>query len=204
MAGKAEAKKLDLRERLLKAATKHIETSGLLGLRARDITQEAGCALGGLYTAFADLDTLITSVNSQTLQELDAIVEASVAGTAPPEAQLKLLGHRYLAFARSNPRRWRALFEHRLPEGRDFPDWHTANQAKLLMHIAKPLAKLQPSLSEQQLMIRARTLFAAVHGIVSVSLDNRFVGLPTETLDSEVDRFISIMLQGLQHESLLS
>ncbi|TIW14977.1 MAG: hypothetical protein E5V70_05110 [Mesorhizobium sp.] len=41
-------------------------------MRARDITADAGCALGALYTAFADLDKLILHVNSATLARLGA------------------------------------------------------------------------------------------------------------------------------------
>jgi AcrR family transcriptional regulator len=191
------SKKDDLRARLLRIAGKHIEKHGYSALRARDITAEAGSALGGLYTVFDDLDALVVAVNSETLQTLDEVVLATVTGTEPPAQQLLMLGQRYLDFARQNPRRWRALFEHRLPEGTAFPDSHIANQARLLMHIAKPLAQLQPGLSEVDLMIRARTMFAAVHGIVSISLDNRFVGLATETLDQEIDRFIRLLLAGI-------
>jgi AcrR family transcriptional regulator len=201
--GKRETKREDLRTRILTAATKHIEKSGILGLRARDIAEDAGCALGGLYTVFADLDALIIAVNSQTLQRLDETVEAATNDQTPPGEQLLLLGRHYLAFARNNPRLWRALFEHRLAEGREFPDWHLANQVKLLTHIAKPVGKLQPQLDSQAQMIHARTLFAAVHGIVSISLDNRFIGLPTATLDAELERFISLLLRGLEAGSSL-
>ena len=76
-----------------------------------------------------------------------------------------------------------------------------ANQAKLLLHIAKPLAQLQLELSKQELMIRTRTMFAAAHGIVSLSLDNRFVSLATETLGPEIDRFIDLLLEGLKSKA---
>jgi AcrR family transcriptional regulator len=198
--GKTAVKKHDLRQRLLSSARLHIEKTGLLGLRARDITHDAGCALGGLYTAFADLDALIIAVNSQTLELLDEALQAAIAGFASPGDKLKSLGQTYLAFASTHPRLWRALFEHRLPDGSTFPDWHEANQLKLLMHIAKPLASLQPDLSDEALMIRTRTLFAAVHGIVSISLDNRFVGIPTANLGQEIDHFISQLLRGLNAE----
>jgi AcrR family transcriptional regulator len=204
MTGKQEAKRADLRQRLLKATREHIEKSGLSSLRARDITDAAGCALGAIYNIFDDLDALILAVNAETLAELDAVVEASVTGKEPPGDQLRLLGQRYLSFARNNERRWRALFEHRLPEGKTFPDWHIANQIKLLGHIAKPLARLQPMLSEGEILIRTRTMFAAVHGIVSVSLENRFVSVPTETLDQEVDRFISLLLKGIEDSPQLT
>ncbi len=197
-------KKAALREKLVSATTELIEKNGTLGLRARDLADAAGCALGGLYTVYSDLDALVTEVNSRTLMALDAEVDDAINTNTSPGEQLRFLGLRYLAFARAKPRLWRALFEHRLPEGKHFPDWHLANQSKLLAHIAKPLAQLQPSLDQQTLMLRARTLFAAVHGIVSISLDNRFVGLPTETLDQEIDSFICILLAGLKQDQSMT
>ncbi len=199
MTAKREAKREDLRTRLIDAAEARIKHTGLLNLRARDVTTDAGCALGGLYTAFSDLDALVVDVNTQTLKRLDAIMSGAVANEPDPGRQMKILGATYLGFARDNPRLWRALFEHVLPEGRVLPDWHVAAQAALLTHIIKPLRNLQPDFDEQTLIIRARTLFAAVHGIVSISLENRFTGIPNETLDDELDRFIGLLLAGLRH-----
>ena len=72
MAGKRELKREDLRARLIEAARNRIMADGLPALRARDVTQDAGCALGGLYTVFADLDDLVLHVNSLTLQAIEA------------------------------------------------------------------------------------------------------------------------------------
>jgi AcrR family transcriptional regulator len=198
MAGKRELKREDLKGRLITAARLRIEASGLAGLRARDVTADAGCALGALYTVFDDLDALIFEVNSITLKELESTLRERVAAEPDSGRQMKILGATYLEFARSHQKLWRALFEHQFPEEKQVPDWHIENQTALLRQIIGPLKKLQPELNEQELMIRARTLFAAVHGIVSISLENRFVGIPVETLDQELDRFIVLLLTGLR------
>lgn len=198
---KRDIKREALKAKLILAARSRIELSGLASLRARDITEDAGCALGALYNVFDDLDGLILEVNAQTLALLDSDVEDATSGTGDAGQRLRLLGQRYLAFAKKHEKLWRALFELRLADGRPLPDWIIANQVKLLSHIAKPLAQLQPELSEPELMIRTRTMFAAVHGIVSLSLDQRFVSLATETLGEEIDRFIGLLLKGLKTES---
>jgi AcrR family transcriptional regulator len=197
---KRDFKRDTLKARLIAAAKTRIESSGLAILRARDVTEDAGCALGALYNVFEDLDGLILEVNAQTLAVLDADVEAATTGAGDAGQRLRYLGQRYLAFALAHEKLWRALFELRLANERPLPDWILANQAKLLSHIAKPLAQLQPELNEQELMIRTRTMFAAVHGIVSLSLDNRFVSLATDTLPEEIDRFIGLLLKGLKSE----
>jgi AcrR family transcriptional regulator len=198
---KRDIKREALKAKLILAARSRIELSGLASLRARDITEDAGCALGALYNVFDDLDGLILEVNAQTLALLDSDVEDATSGTGDAGQRLRLLGQRYLAFAKKHEKLWRALFELRLADGRPLPDWIITNQVKLLSHIAKPLAQLQPELSEPELMIRTRTMFAAVHGIVSLSLDQRFVSLATETLGEEIDRFVGLLLKGIKTES---
>ena len=49
-------KRSDLRTRLIDAAEAEIAEKGLLGLKARDVTARAGCALGAIYNAVSDLD----------------------------------------------------------------------------------------------------------------------------------------------------
>ena len=199
MASRAE-KKDSLKTRLIEAAKARIIAGGLESLRARDITNDAGCALGALYTAFADLDALVIEVNSATLREIDQVMLAALDGIEEAAEQMHVLAATYLAFARTHERRWRTLFDLKIPEGKPIPDWYIADQALLLTRIVGPLRLLQPDFTETELMIRARTLFAAVHGIVTISLDRRFVGIRADTLDTELMRFIGLLLKGLKSE----
>ena len=162
-----------------------------------DITTDAGCALGALYNVFADLDTLILEVNARTLRRLDEEMTAAIFTEDGYHGPMHRLAQTYLDFARSEPNLWWALFQFHMSAQKQVPDWFSLEQAKLLTQITGPLASLQHKLSPQQLIVRARTLFAAVHGIVSISLEQRFVGVPVETLDDELSRFIDLLLAGL-------
>lgn len=48
------------------------------GAKARNVTADAGCALGALYTAFEDLDRLILQVNARILARLGAALRQRV------------------------------------------------------------------------------------------------------------------------------
>lgn len=196
MAGKREMKREDLRARLIAAARNRIADGGLANLRARDVTQDAGCALGGLYTAFRDLDELVLHVNSETLGTLERDLVAALAGVEDPTAQLRILAQGYLKFALGNRNLWASLFDHRLPDGMDAPEWHLEKHMFLIQFIARPLGALNPQMNEEDLRIRALTLFAAVHGIISISLEARFVGLPPGRLESELDEFVGLLAAG--------
>ena len=200
MTAKRDAKREDLRGRLIEAAQARIQSSGLAGLRARDITADAGCALGALYTAFADLDELILHVNSITLARLGEALQQEATGAAEPRARLKALAKAYLGFARDNRMAWKALFEHRMAPGVAVPEWHLAEHAVLIQHLVEPLAHLLPALDTPDLLARARTLFSAVHGIVAISLEDRFIGLAPTDLESELLGFVDTLVSGLEAE----
>jgi AcrR family transcriptional regulator len=201
MAGKRELKREDLRTRLIEAARSRIATEGLASLRARDVTQDAGCALGGLYTAFADLDDLVLHVNSLTLAAIEQSLAIEDMKSSSPADRLRNLARKYLDFALANRNLWKSLFEHRLPEGRVTPQWHLDEHLFLIGLIAEPLAELQPDMPEAGRAIRARTLFGAVHGIISISLEGRFVGLPIDRLAREVDDFVTTFAAGASERS---
>jgi len=198
MTEKRDARREDLKGRLITAAEAHIQSSGLGGLRARDITADAGCALGALYTAFADLDELVLHVNSITLARLGAALRQEATSAVEPRAKLKALAKAYLSFARDNRMLWAALFEHRMAPGVPVPEWHLAEHAVLIQHLVEPLAALRPAAEMPDLLARARTLFSAVHGIVAISLEDRFIGLAPTDLESELLGFVDVLVTGLK------
>lgn len=197
MENKREKKRADLRKRLIDAAEDQITQHGIEGLKARAVTQQAGCALGALYNAFEDLDMLVMHVNSRTLQKLGAALTGALPGPeAQPEEVMQALASAYVDFACANRRLWIALFDHRMAQGREAPDWHKQDHAVLIKVIIAPLQQLRPDLDETTLILRARTTFAAVHGVVLLALQGRFVGVPMEALKSEVSALVSAMTRG--------
>lgn len=197
MSGKRAEKRDELRSKLIEAAEARIVRSGLSELRARDVTADAACALGALYNVFADLDMLILEVNARTLRRLDAQMSDALESADSHDRQMHILAQTYLGFARREPNLWWSLFQFHMSGQKSVPDWFSEEQARLLTQIVRPLAGLQPKLNRDQLIVRARTLFAAVHGIVSISLEKRFVGIPENTLDEELTRFVDLLLAGL-------
>lgn len=197
MVGKREATRRDLTERLLVAATARIKQHGLKGLRARDITADANCGLGTIYKCYADLDDLILHVNSLTITDLEKALAAARSSSEEPVEQLTALASVYFAFARENRNSWSALFDHRMPESVTIPDWHLQEHMALFRHVMMPLAKLDPTLSEDALALRARSVFSAVHGIVALSLEGRFVGVNAHAVETELTTVVRALVAGL-------
>ncbi|WP_420414490.1 TetR/AcrR family transcriptional regulator [Roseibium sp.] len=191
-----ETKRAELRDRIITAAEAELVEKGLSGLKARDITTRAGCALGALYNAVDDLDTLVLELNSRTLADLGKALSAAIPDNAPTDTVLQALAAAYIEFAVEHQRRWMALFEHRLPEGKEKPDKYRLGQTVLIDALIPSLTELWPELSEEEIALRARTTFAAVHGVVLLSLQKQFVGVPLKNLRSEVSALVRILARG--------
>lgn len=188
----------ELRTRLVDAAEDEIAQLGLTGLKARRVTKAAGCALGALYNVVADLDELIILVNSRTIKRLSDKLARALQDASSPESALQALAAAYMGFALSDEKLWFAAFNHRLPEGQDLPEWHQAEYLDLINYLAEPLSELLPNLSSEELVLRAQTLFAAVHGVVQLSLNGQFAGAPREVLPIEIQALVEALATGLK------
>ena len=195
---KALERRAKLREALIEAAERAIATKGLGGLRTRDLADEIGIANGGVYNLVDDLDELILRVGSRTLARLDASLSlAEISGPATPREMLVRIAVAYCDFASDNLELWRALFEHRMAPDKLLPDWAISEQMELFRHIYTPLAELFPKDSPDQLSIRARSLFSAVHGMVALGLEQKLVAVPLPALRNEIAALVRATLDGL-------
>ncbi|MFV0382476.1 TetR/AcrR family transcriptional regulator [Paracoccus sp. (in: a-proteobacteria)] len=202
MATDKDEKRAALKARLIDAAEQEIAAHGLAGLKVRTVTAKAGCALGALYNVVEDLDLLIFHVNSRTLKQLGQALQAALTKSGQdPRNSLQALAATYASFAMEKRNLWLALFEHRPSAGRTVPDWHRMDHAVLLQEIAPYLAQLRPDLDPAALELRARTTFAAVHGIVLLALEGRFVGVPLDALRSEIAGLVETLSLGAQAQA---
>jgi len=199
---KAAERRLRLRDALISAAERTIETHGLSGVKARALAFQVGCAVGAIYNVVTDLDDLIIAVNSRTLAALErdlAAVErvSEAAEKAAPADRLVWLATAYLTFATAHRVRWRALFEHRLPAGKSLPEQFVEDQRRLFRYVEEPLAELQPHLSDERRALVARSLFSAVHGVVMLGLEEKLQTVPSEILREQVAFVVSAICRGM-------
>lgn len=194
MARKTEARRADLRNRLIDIADAWIAEDGMARIKARPLAAEAGCAIGAIYNVFSDLNELVMEVNSRTFARLgkDVGEKGQDPDLAPTEA-LTRLAMAYLEFARNHPKAWRTLFDLRLTDDMDVPQWYLDELKQMFVFIAGPVARLYPELDEKEVELMSRALFSAVHGIVTLGLENRISGVPPENLEA----MIKLVLQRL-------
>jgi AcrR family transcriptional regulator len=190
-----DQKKLKRRVLILEIARGLIASKGLRSLKVRDIAEAADCSIGSVYNEFGDFDGVILTVNRETVQALTARLFA--VPREDPVRQLHGLAATYLDFATEHANLLRSLFEHRMEEDRPFPEdiLTMVMDAFALMHA--PLVRLLPERDPTDVALLSRMMFSAVHGIISLGLEERMVAVPPERLRQQVAQFVDTHLAGL-------
>ena len=198
---KALERREKLRESLILAAERSVNGGGLAALKTRELAREIGCANGAVYNLVADMDELILRVGSRTLARLDAALNnAESDAPASPAETLVCIAVAYCDFAAENTGLWRALFEHRMAPGKPVPEWAIDEQMALFRHIYRPLATLFPKRTAIELGVTARSLFSAVHGMVTLGLEQKLIAVPLDALRAEIALIVRAMVRGLKSE----
>lgn len=184
-----------LQAALVDAAEKVIAAEGLGALRARTLAEVVGCSVGAIYTIFPDLSGVVLAVNGRTLGAIDGVMGAVEEGE--PETQLVRLAGAYLDYAVGARLRWGALFLHSVPRGEVVPEWYARLQGAAFSHIEGPLGRLCPGLEASARRLLARSLFAAVHGMVALGLDEKVAAMPLAMLHEQVAIVVRAAARGL-------
>ncbi len=190
-----DQKKNRRRLQILEIARGIIASKGLRSLKVRDVADAVGCSVGSVYNEFDDFDGVILTVNRETVQALTARLVSVPSGD--PVRQLYGLAETYLDFFTENANLLRSLFEHRMEDDRPYPDdiLQMVMDAFALMH--SPLVRVLPNADDVKIALLSRTLFSAVHGIISLGLEERMVAVPPQLLRQQVTQFLDAHLVGL-------
>jgi AcrR family transcriptional regulator len=190
-----EQKKVRRRALMLETARSIISAKGLRSLKVRDVAEAADCSIGSVYNEFGDFDGLILTVNRETVEALTARL-ASVPSDDPVR-QLHGLAETYLAFFTERANLLRSLYEHRMEEDRPFPEdiLLMVMRAFALMH--DPLVRFMPEADAAEIALQARMMFSAVHGIISLGLEERMVAVPPDKIREQLAQFVETYLAGL-------
>lgn len=204
---KPQRRRAVLRRDLTRYAIDLVGREGLSALQARRLAGLAGCSVGAIYNVFPDLDDLILTANADTLERVAGHERAALAALPPcatPAERLLALALAYVEFAHANEMAWRALFEYRVSTHKAYPDWYAAIQAEAFATIEKVIvgAEGRPSLAGEEagrdVAMVARTLWAAVHGIVLTGMDSRQGQHSRAEIEAQVRLLVLAAARGLR------
>lgn len=206
MSSKTTERRERQREALVEAAEAAIAAGGLRNLKAREIADQAGCALGAIYNLVEDMDEIVLRVGARTLARLDdALSEAAarrrMRSTADAVERLVRIAIAYCRFAVANKNLWRSLFEHQMANDRPVPTWFVEQQMRLFEHPSEPLRLLMNEADDRDVAMTSRTLFAAVHGVVLFGVEERMISVPGILLEQSIENLVRLSCEGLLRRS---
>jgi len=196
MARRNDHSRDEIKEMALAAAEKIISTEGAKGLSARKVAAAIGYTVGTLYLVFDNLDDLILQLNARTLDRLhDRMLEDQARHSDPLERLLQL-GHTYISFADEEPHRWELVFEHRLPEGQQPPDWFREKVARMFALVEAYLQPLASNRSSREIKQAAAALWSGVHGICILAISKQLDVAGVESVQELTQSLMSNYLKG--------
>jgi AcrR family transcriptional regulator len=163
----------ELRALVLSSVLEFLQTQSAQALSLRQVAKRVGYSPGTLINLFGSYAHLLLAVNACTLDQISERLEKQLTETADLDAQQQLLlfAHEYLLFAQQHTFQWRLLFEHRLDE--EVPDWQQNRINQLFELIELRLTQLAQLAGPDELQQASRTIWASVHGICMLEVDNK-------------------------------
>jgi AcrR family transcriptional regulator len=182
-------RRAELRKKLIELARREIAVGGAKAIKARALSQAAGCSVGAIYTVFGDLGDLVLEVNADTFRQLGAKVHSSLKPEQSPLDQMISMSMAYMDFANENPMLWRTLFEAEASIGSDVPDWYVKALDGLMAMIDQPVAAIFGEADPITVRLQTKSLFSAVHGIVLLGVEDRLSSVGRENMHDMI-RFL--------------
>ncbi|WP_063047713.1 TetR/AcrR family transcriptional regulator [Nocardia pseudovaccinii] len=190
-----------LRDTLLAACLRLIETEGLGAVSLRRVAREAGVSTGAPYHHFADRSALLAALSTQGFRQLGSdLADARAADDTPLQA-LTALAETYVRFSQENPGYFRLMFRPELSQPDKHPDAAAAGDAAfdvLADTIAEAVAAgLLPADKADTLAVMWWSL---AHGMASLWLDGQLekrsiqLGTTAPTLVEDIMRTFTALV----------
>jgi len=190
----------DLRRSLVAAATKLLDKHGSTGVTLREAARQAGVSQAAPYRHFASKEALLAAVAAEAFLALKEACTAAVkADPGDPVHQLEVVAVAYVRFAVDHPARYRLMWAP-TPRGRDHPTLAQAARSTGEPLLVALKACLPPGEAAEPAVQRLFVLWALLHGVAGLILDEQ---LPPQVLETvSVDALVLAAMQ-VAREGLL-
>lgn len=193
----------NLREALIEAALELIGKKGPAGFTFAEAARSAGVSPAAPYRHYRDRDALMADVARQGFERFEAFLgNAWSQGRPDTLTALSNVGRAYLAFARTEPAYYSAMFEAGLPT-EEHPELRQAADRAfaIVRNASEALCETLPAAGRPPALMVALHIWALAHGIASLFArgDSGRRKLPMSPEDL-LEAAVLIYLQGLGSE----
>lgn len=160
----------NLKEALVRAALELIAEKGPAGFTFAEAARSAGVSPAAPYRHFRDRDELLADVARRGFEQFTAALEAAWDGGKPgPFAAFERLGKAYLAFARSEPAYYSAMFEAGVPHDLNAELTAAGDRAfGVIRQASETLIAQMPAARRPPALMMALHIWSLSHGIASL------------------------------------
>ena len=196
MARRSDHTPEQLKTLMIKVGLKLIRKDGFRSFSARKVASEVGYTVGSVYHVFGSYDGLILHINVAILDYMYEEVKSALEGARRKEGLLAL-AEAYVDFAGAHYPAWLALFEYRLDETTELPDWYQERLQALFLLIED---QLLPYVGNDRKKARreAKVLWAGIHGIATLGLSGKLDVVGADSMHLLVKSFIGNYILGLR------
>lgn len=164
------------RDEILKIAGELFARHGVDAVTTRRIAQAVGISQPSLYAHFASLQQIQDEVAAEAFARLEQAI--SSADGESPETQLAKAVRGYFDFGLSHPHAYRIAFMLEYPGDKpNRPDlsvsgFHQTDHPgpRAFGHLVRIVGLNRPDLSAETVVMRSQSLWASLHGLVSLLL----------------------------------
>ena len=172
MGRRSDHSREELREMIVSEGHRQLAETGYARFSAREVAKRIGYSIGTVYNVLGSLDQLMLAINGLTLDRWQQHLETRLA--VETEDRLPRAIQAYFEFAILNRNLWTALYDFRLPEGEEMPDYYKQKVRDITQIVVDEIAEVLPPDRADRATALARSLLASVHGHCFFTLNGTF------------------------------
>lgn len=183
---------VSLRDKILDTSRHLLLNEGHQALSMRKIAKRVGVSATSIYLYFRNKDHLLHTLIEESVEDLSQAVESKVNAESDTIKRFEAAINGYVAFAMDHPEKYQIIYTVQSNAMARYPKekFRKARRCyELLVTIIQDGVK-EKIMDEDQPVIAAYSIWAQVHGIVSVVLNQR--------LDTRIDRD-QFMTESVEH-----
>ncbi|TVR30142.1 MAG: TetR/AcrR family transcriptional regulator [Balneolaceae bacterium] len=187
---------MSLREEIIDVSKELLLKDGFNKISMRKIAKRVNVTATSIYLHFKNKDDLLLALIEESIQNLNNALMKAMNSSLDPIQQLEKLAEAYIQYALENPQEYEIIYMVRPEEMPKYPKvkFQEVRQTYELLSGIIQDGKEKELFDVDNPLISAYTLWAQIHGVVTVVLNKRLdTRIPR---DSFLDQAIDHIIQG--------
>lgn len=173
---------LPLRDRILEITRHMLFSDGYSSISMRKIAKAVGVSATSIYLYFENKDHLVHTLIEESVEDLSVAIEEGAARHDDTIARFEAIVHSYVEFALQNSEKYQVIYMVQSERMARYPKekFRKARRGYTLLGSVLEQGVKEGLMDLDEPMIAAYSIWAQLHGVISVVLNQR--------LDSRIDR----------------